>query len=777
MQKLLCAACLCWVFIHTAAAANTSDTCHFSIDGIVEDEQRTPLVGAEVWLENTEQGTTSNERGEFLLQNICGKKYILKCRYLGYKLLSEEIFFTSPVHLHIQLEIDAATLTEIVVMSTKNAAVATLQHTSLTPIEKLESYGKTLGESLKNIAGMNTIETGSSISKPVIHGLHSNRILILNNGIRQEGQQWGSDHAPEIDPFTAENISVLRGAASIRYGAEAMGGVILLEPKLLPKVTGLSGVLLAGAGSNSRMGFISGSIENAAEGKWTGFAWRLQGTLKRAGNARSPNYYLENTGFEEQNFSLAAQYVHKKYSLSTYFSSFNTKIGIFKGSHVGNIADLYAAFGRQKPITADTFSYKINRSFQKINHNLLKINFLYDWEQRGKIETTFAQQNDWREEYDLDLPLARDPTLRSKPELAFNILTHTLDCVWKQPIFGRFFSGEMGISGITQTNNYKGFRYLIPNYWNFGAGVFQVIRYTREKFTLEGGLRYDYRWLQVFRSNPITLLPENPTKISNNVTLLAGGNYRFNSHFSMSANVGTAWRPPAVSELYINGIHLSAASYELGDNSLRNEMSQNINFSTKYECSHWDLEVGAYYNNIKNFIYSRPTLGTVSLLSGTYPLFVYTQTNAQISGLDASGSYHLTENWTASGKATLLRAWNSTAGEYLPLMPSDRLELGTKYDWKQPKAYVSCSGRYVARQRRVPQNSDYTSPPSAYFLLGANAGCSFFWKHQSFDVSLGASNLLNKTYREYLNRFRYFSDEVGTDVTLKLICKFGNIHS
>jgi iron complex outermembrane receptor protein len=91
------------------------------------------------------------------------------------------------------------------------------------------------------LAGVTTLQTGSSISKPVIHGLHSNRILIMNNGVRQEGQQWGSEHAPEIDPFIATRLSVVKGAAGVRYGSDAIGGVILVEPEELPFDKSLSG--------------------------------------------------------------------------------------------------------------------------------------------------------------------------------------------------------------------------------------------------------------------------------------------------------------------------------------------------------------------------------------------------------------------------------------------------------------------------------------------------------------------------------------------------------
>src|SRR6201996_2411013 len=128
-----------------------------------------------------------------------------------------------------------------------------------------EIRGLSLGESLKGIAGVNSLQTGPSISKPVIHGVYSNRILILNNGVRQEGQNWGNDHAPEIDPFIATRLSVIKGAASIRYGSDAIGGVILVDPKEMPVRPGVfDGELNVVGMTNGRGGAVSGMVEGSA---------------------------------------------------------------------------------------------------------------------------------------------------------------------------------------------------------------------------------------------------------------------------------------------------------------------------------------------------------------------------------------------------------------------------------------------------------------------------------------------------------------------------------
>jgi iron complex outermembrane receptor protein len=196
-----------------------------------------------------------------------------------------------------------------------------------------------LGESLQRITGVSVLQTGNNIYKPVIQGLHSSRVLILNNGIRQEGQQWGSEHAPEIDPYVANRLTVIKGASSVRYGGDAIGGVVLVEPRLLQYNPELNGELNLAAFSNNRQGVLSAMFEGGLDKSGLN-AWRLQGTVKRGGNAKTPAYWLQNSGVEEFNMSAAAGWKKKEKGLELFYSLFNTRLGIFTGSHIGNLTDL-----------------------------------------------------------------------------------------------------------------------------------------------------------------------------------------------------------------------------------------------------------------------------------------------------------------------------------------------------------------------------------------------------------------------------------------------------
>jgi hypothetical protein len=152
---------------------------------------------------------------------------------------------TTPPARSIKLE-------EVEITTPRKSTPGTGTSATLTSKDLEQTRGRTLAEALTNIAGVSTLQTGATIAKPVIQGLHSTRILILNNGIRQEGQQWGMEHAPEIDPFVASRITVIKGAEGVRYGPEAIGGVVLVEPAALSKIPDITGELYLTVATNGR---------------------------------------------------------------------------------------------------------------------------------------------------------------------------------------------------------------------------------------------------------------------------------------------------------------------------------------------------------------------------------------------------------------------------------------------------------------------------------------------------------------------------------------------
>lgn len=750
------------------ASQASGQACNYFISGYIKDNQQQPVVHASVTISNG-ASTYTDTTGYYQLGGLCAGNYRIQCSVDSFIIAEKTLVLNSNITLNFTRLATHTDLKEVIVSGTKVRELSTLHAIELDRKQLFQTAGKSLGESLKNIPGINSIQTGPGISKPVIHGLHSNRVLILNNGIRQEGQQWGSEHAPEIDPFIASNMTIIEGAASLRYGSDAIAGVILLNPPALIDERLRGEVNLVGA-SNGRMGAVSGLLNGAGTHKWEGFQWRVQGTLKRAGNFKTADYYLNNSGIDERDFSGTVGYHREHFGLYGYYSSYQTKMGIFDGSHVGNLNDLYAAFARTRPITPSYFSYSINRSYQQVTHDLLKLNSYYNFNNNGRAEIVFARQYDLRNEYDIDLPYSSDPAVLNAPQVSFKIKTHTLDLTYHAPEKNHF-SGSYGVSGITQGNVFKGIRYLVPNFRNYGSGIFAIEKYTRDKWTLEGGLRYDYRWLKVYRRNDNSLTVYTQTHTYNNLTASIGATWQATPALSVSGNTGTAWRAPSVSELYIRGIHLSAASYEIGDSTLHAERSINNSISFKYNSKKLFAQLNVYDNEINNYIYARPSLTGITLVSGTYPVFQYTQANVRLRGLDAEVNYQVLPALSVISKAAIVRGYNKSIHDYLVFMPADKFDNSVKFGLPDrghfKQSYISLQYVYTAKQTRVPPNSDYVVPPPGYGLLNYAMGTDLHLHNHPLNISLSIENLTNVAYRDYLNRFRYYADDLGINFILR----------
>ncbi|MCK8493964.1 TonB-dependent receptor [Spirosoma sp. RP8] len=766
-----------------------SATCPTVLSGkIIGKDNREPLMGATVYVRELTTGAVADSTGGFRLEKLCPGNYTIDYQFVGYKsvtlsvVVGTEPLITQPT---ITLAPENETLKEVVVTERRSEAQQLLQvQTELSGNALDASRGQSLGESLKTLPGLYSIQTGPSISKPVIHGLYSNRILTLNNGVRQEDQQWGSEHAPQIDPFLASRLTVIKGAASIRYGSDAIGGVILVEPKALPTIPGIGGVVNAVAGTNGRQGTVSGLVEQAFGKKLTGLSWRLQGTLKRVGYAKTPNYYLENSSYRENNLSGTINYTRKHVGAEVFYSQFYTKVGLFTGAQVGSLTDFYAAIARPEPLSQPGFSYDLGRPYQQVQHDLLKVRAFVRSERFGTVTAVVARQQNVRREYDI-----QSFSRVTDPELYLKLVTQTVDVTWEhQPVKtanGGQWSGTVGFNGITQ-GNVRRYLFLIPNYRNYGAGLFAIERYARDRWTVEGGIRYDYRWLRAFFLDERTNLTTARTRDWRNLTGSLGTTYQMSHNLTLSGNLSTAWRAPTVSDLYSDGLHQSAVAYERGNPNLNPEQAYNLTVSVEYTGKRLYADLGLYNNWINNYIYLKPDSVPIVRQRGAFPAYSYSQVRATFRGVDATIRYKLTDQLTFTSKTSLLFAYDHTNDDYLVYIPANHTDNGLRYDFATDKqrriadVYVSLSSQYVARQNRVPTvtqrqengqiifTGDFAPPPPAYSLLGAEVGFAWRLGTRPMTIIVTGTNLLNRAYRDYLDRFRYFADEPGRNIMLKV---------
>ncbi len=790
-----------------AVVSYGQQACTFSAIGVIVDESNQPLPGATIVIKENGAGAATDASGRFQLKSLCSGNYTVEIKFIGY--VTQRVNFnTSNSDLGtISLKPEERILKEVVVEEKKIDQIDPTSNYAQLSGKTLEATrGKTLGEALQNMTGVTSIQTGPAIFKPVIHGVHSQRILILNNGIRQEGQQWGAEHAPEIDPFIATNVTVIKDAGAIKYGTDALGGVVIVTPADLPTTPGLGGEFHLIGNTNGWGGTTSGTLEGGLNGH-DGWGWRVQGTAKKFGDSQAADYNLSNTGFQEFNYSASAGYHEESKGIELFYSHFTTRIGILRGSAVGSADDLAAALDREPPQYTEPFTYDVLQPRQEVSHNLIKLNgHILKGDHRFNFQYGF--QHNQREEYDF-----RKGSLKDVPALAYNLYTHTIDFEWETTRKNSRVSCR-GINGMLQDNRkIDGTQNIpfIPNFTNYSAGFFWIEKFSIARWNLQAGARYDFRYYDVAGFDYQNQLYKSNLDF-HNISGTIGATYAINEQSSFTSNLGSTWRPPNVAELYSLGTHQCAAAIEYGLllNEKTNEVTDinSINFKTE-QALKWvntyriqkgrlSAELSGYINYIFNYIYLKPR-GVTQNLRGIFPYFRYTQTDASFIGADFSAIYQLTHEFKINSKISLLRAKDETNNDYLIFIPSNRYEVSLRYDrplksnWKNLFAEVRV--KYVAHQSRAPRvvsvseintakeggidllendnrNFDFVAAPPAYALLSVSTGISHTMGKSMLDIRLSAENLTNESYREYTNRMRYYADDVGRNVTLAVKLSF-----
>lgn len=751
-----------------------AQNCRLVLTGHIEDaDTKEKLSSATVSIVELQVNFVTDENGDFRYPNICPGVYHLVVSHAGCETIRKVITVVKNYHLDVLMPHLRHNLQEVVVEGQR--AVPNNGFRQQVDRQALESSKNfSIADALSQVNGVQLLQTGSTISKPVIHGLHSTRVLTINNGVRQEGQQWGSEHAPEIDTYIADRVSIITGVEALKYGSDAIGGVVLIDPKPVRPLPGYNAEFNTAYSTNNGEYVFSGIFEHQPK-KLQSFSYRLQGTLKRAGNVNTPDYRLDNTGMKEENYSLSANWRKEHYQLQAYYSQFKTTIGIFPGSHIGNLTDLLNIIPQPRPneVFLGEKTYAIERPRQEVLHRLFKLKSSFD-SHGHKFNLMFAGQYNHRDEFDI----VRSSS-NTRPQVSLALMTFNEELSYEHPEF-HHINGTIGISLMQQDNSYSG-RYLIPNYVSENYGAYWIEKWSRNDWDIEGGLRYDNKNIHTKR------LKFNGTRVDHDFTFSTMGTslnvgHHFSGKFRANINVNLTSRAPYVNELLVDGIHDGAGTYEQGDITLKAEKSFNLSGGFNYtsENKRFSSEVYVYHNPIRDFIYQQPKPEEpVLTIVGAFPKIQYQQTDAMLQGFDVSASYKLIEPLQLTSKFSMLRARNRETNDWLILMPADKWRNTLSYHFKPHGKF---SNSYVSAEvtstyaPRVPADymakQDYKAPPGPYTLVNIDVATAVKMFGTNVTIGLGIRNLLDEAYRDYLNSFRYYADEMGRNITVRLKVPF-----
>jgi iron complex outermembrane receptor protein len=745
------------------------------IRGIVTDSASRGIPDVTVTVTETGLSTATDSAGRYHLAGSLPPTVTIFYRRIGLVPTTKRADLShGNVVLDVKLASSAFVLGSITVKADSAAKFLDAQQATatMTQQEVQEKRGQTLGETIKALPGVAVIQYGPSIAKPVVRGLHSQRIATVNAGVPQEGQQWGVEHAPEIDAFAANEIEVIRGPGTILYGSGALGGVVLVQPRPLPTSGSVDGEITTNAFSNNRQGAGSLLIEGAdLKLPWLGqTGWRAQVSGRRAGDAETPSYFLPNTGFKELNFNAALGIVRPWGSSEINASHFGTRLGLYVGAHVGNLDDLNRAM--QTPYTTSSFAYTIGHPDQSVSHDFVAWRTNLALPKDSKLEVSYGFQHNNRKEFDNHGFAVGG----NRPAFQLELYTHSLDVHYHHPQVGPF-SGTIGLSGLRQGNLSPGRSFLIPQYRLYAGGLFAVEEFSWRRLSFNAGARVDDRWQHAYQFGaPVIVSPDDQQNYVGFSGSL-GASLKLSQTWSLAGTLGRAWRPPNVNERFSQGVHHGTAQYEIGDSTLVPERSFNADATLRHLGARSRLELSAYSNHIDGYIFLRPRT-PIATVRGIYPAYNYAHTDARIQGFEVTGQLDPWSWVSLYANANVLRGTDLPTGYSLYDMPADRVSTSARVfgssSSRVVSPYVEIGATIVRKQDYVPPVTIYKLPTAGYALYNAEIGASSLTVgHTRIEPSLAMRNVFNKQYRDYLSRYRLFVDEPGRDVVLRFTVPFG----
>lgn len=746
------------------------------------------VPGATVLFTDLKQGAATDAAGNFSFSSLPRGRFLLQIRSLNYNTATQTVDTGSGQALEIKLSPSATEIGQVVVTGVSQATELRRSPVPTTVVDRArlnQTSATNVIDAIAHTPGINQITTGAAISKPVVRGLGYNRVITLNNGARQEGQQWGDEHGIEIDEFSIDRAEIIKGPGSLLYGSDAMAGVINFvapDPVAEGHITGLA---TANYQTNNRQqGY---SFENA--GNLNGLNWLARGTRKVAGDYQ--NRYdgrVYNSGFAEWD---ANGYlgVNKSWGYSHLtFSTFNQKLGLVEGARDSAsgrfLRDLPDGSGgiASAPVSRDDWrGYGLQVPQQQINHLRFGADNSFVVGQRGgRLTLQVNYQQNLRREFGNVL----DP---AETSLYFQLRTVDYALRYFLPEI-KGWNLALGTSGLHQQNRNLGVEFLIPEYKLNEGGAFAVLKKSFGGLDLSGGLRYDVRriaadalYLNADEQPTGPGTPDAETKFPGfqstfrNYSGSLGAAYNLSERLTVKANLARGFRAPNIAELGSNGQHEGTIRYEVGRPDLAAETSLQLDAGISYSTEHVRLSVDAFENSIDNYIYARRVLsaaGTDSLRTNpedgsTVGVFRYEQGRARLLGGEISLDLHPHPlDWLHfENSFSMVRARQLGVEEtqrYLPFIPADRLQSELRGNFRRQgkrltNAYVRLQLEHTFAQNRYFSAFDTETATPGYTLLNAGLGSDVANAkgRTLFFVFLTANNLFDVGYQSHLSRLKY----------------------
>jgi iron complex outermembrane receptor protein len=723
------------------------------------------LPGASVYLPEIKKGTIADGEGKFKLQLEAGS-HVMEISYVGYATDVENITLQKNTDINFTLISSVLEGGNVIVTSFLRATSTRRTPTPVTIIKKEELFrgvATNLIDALAKVPGVSQITTGPAISKPIIRGLGYNRVVVMNDGIRQEGQQWGDEHGIEIDEYNVSRIEVLKVPASLIYGSDALAGVINIISNVPVSEGIIKGNVISNYQSNNRM--MGNHFDLAGNKK--GYIWGINFSGKNAGDYKNKyDGYVFNSRFFERNgggyIGLDKNWGYSQLS----FSNFYQNLGIVEGDRADDgqfimMKDVNGIAEEMIVGSEDSKSFSPSAPMQKIQHtkytldNNIKLG-------SDRLKATFGLQRNQRMEFGNVLDL-------NEKELYFDLSTFNYSIQYLKAEKNNW-KNTFGINGMQQNNTNRGEEALVPDYNSFDIGAFYYTQKSTDKTSWSGGLRYDQKWMNYF--NPALDDNKESNKQFNNISGAIGVAHDISEQLTLKFNIARGFRAPNMAELASFGAHEGTNRFEYGNESLISEKSLQFDAAIEWNNEHMSIAGNVFYNTVKDYIfYQKLTAksgGDSIIVENGDDLyaFAFRQKDAHLYGAELNVDFHPHPlDWLhVENSLSLIRGQFNEAldgSTNLPGIPSARLLSEIRIEmFKKSKAirnsFINFQLDNVFAQNNPFVGYNTETVTSAYTLL--NIGFSTQVQHKNktlFSVSLVGQNIADVAYQNHLNRLKY----------------------
>lgn len=744
---------------------------------VTEVKTGKPVKDASVYLVDIKTGTTTRADGSFVIENVPEGRHLIEISHIGYATIAEPIDITGSTKKDYSLS-HTAVENDAVIITGTGAAIqlkkSPFQVSLLKKEDLLQSATTNIIEALAKQPGVSALSTGPAISKPVIRGLGYNRVLTINDGVRQEGQQWGDEHGIEIDESSVSKVEVLKGPASLIYGSDAIAGVINIITNVPVENNTIKANVLSNYQTNNNLRLLNANIA----GNINGFNWNLYSSNEAAADYR--NKYdgrVFNSKFTQNNVGGYAGYNGNWGYSHLLFSNFNLKTGLVEGERddQGYFIKPVAGGDEERATDADFKSTTPMIPFQHIRHFKVATDNSFKMG-KNRLTVNVGYQQNQREEFG-------NPDDLSERELFFDLKTITYTAQFHFPETNGWKT-SIGVNGMKQQNTNKGVEQLIPDYDLFDIGGFLYSQKTIQPFTLSGGIRFDNRNLTAGNLMDGTDVKSPGFKKSfANFSGSVGATAQISKQVNLKLNLARGFRAPSIPELASDGAHEGTIRYEYGDNNLKSETSLQVDAGIEYNTEHVSFNLSAFYNSFNNFVFYRKLQnagGSDSLVTQDgedLTAFKFSQTDASLSGIEATFDLHPHPldwlHFENTFSVTVGKLKNSIeSSKYLPFIPAPRLISELRGNFNKIGKAVANFYAKLELDNTFDQNKVFTAyntetATPGYSLLNAGVGANFTSASGKtiFSLHLAANNLTDVAYQNHLSRLKYAAENMATGRT------------